>query len=28
MGVIKNPSVLVMAKIAKALTLGLDDLLE
>jgi len=28
MGVIKNPSVLAMAKIAKALTLGLDDLLE
>jgi len=28
MGVIKNPSVLVVAKIAKALTLGLDDLLE
>jgi len=28
MGVIKNLSVFVMAKIAKALTIGLDDLLE
>jgi transcriptional regulator with XRE-family HTH domain len=27
-GVIKNPSVFVMAKIAKALNIGLDDLLE
>jgi DNA-binding Xre family transcriptional regulator len=28
MGVIKNLSVFVMAKIAKALNIGLDDLLE
>ena len=28
MGVTKNPSVLVMAKIAKELNIGLDDLLE
>jgi len=28
MGVMKNPSVLAMAKIAKVLTVGLDDLLE
>jgi len=27
-GVIKNPSVFVMTKIAKALNIGLDDLLE
>jgi DNA-binding XRE family transcriptional regulator len=27
-GVIKKPSVFVMAKIAKALNIGLDDLLE